>query len=181
MNIKARPTVYNGIQMRSRLEARMAAYLDSCGFEWTYEPRAYATRSGQYLPDFEFPWDGGTVYLEVKGPHPSREGWDGLLDRMEIIRHSEPEAMLAVVSDAMLRTGRFAINLPDPWGWREAQMVRCPDHPDRVHLRTYTLATPSESDDRRLALWCRECDPERSVYLPWLETVDHWVTERDIP
>lgn len=49
---KARPTVYKGIQMRSRLEAGFAAWLDSEGLAWTYEPFAVADGSGQYLPDF---------------------------------------------------------------------------------------------------------------------------------
>jgi hypothetical protein len=49
---KARPTVYEGIAMRSRLEARYAAWLDEVGFEWAYEPCAFANRDRQYLPDF---------------------------------------------------------------------------------------------------------------------------------
>lgn len=50
--LKARPTTYNGIEMRSRLEARYAAWLDSMQFQWTYEPKCFATEQGQYLPDF---------------------------------------------------------------------------------------------------------------------------------
>lgn len=49
---KARPTVYKGIQMRSRLEAGFAAWLDECGLYWEYEGSAYASEKGQYLPDF---------------------------------------------------------------------------------------------------------------------------------
>lgn len=68
---QARPTTYNGIQMRSRLEAAAAANLDREGVRWTYEPRCFASGSTQYLPDFEvsYPaeWAG---YLEVK-PTPS--------------------------------------------------------------------------------------------------------------
>lgn len=56
--LPARRTVYQprmggaAIEMRSRLEAKVAAALDNHGFEWTYEPQAFATQSGQYLPDF---------------------------------------------------------------------------------------------------------------------------------
>lgn len=51
-NIPARPTLYNGIQMRSRLEAGFAAWLDRYKFTWQYEPQTFATERGQYLPDF---------------------------------------------------------------------------------------------------------------------------------
>ena len=37
-NIKAHPTKYNGVQFRSRLEARWAAFFDLAGWEWEYEP-----------------------------------------------------------------------------------------------------------------------------------------------
>ena len=32
------PTMYNGVQFRSRLEARWAAFFDLCGWQWEYEP-----------------------------------------------------------------------------------------------------------------------------------------------
>ena len=50
---KPRPTVYKGIQMRSRLEAGFAAWLDGRFIKWHYEPCAFADERGQYLPDFE--------------------------------------------------------------------------------------------------------------------------------
>lgn len=53
--VPGRPTVYNGIQMRSRLEATYAEWLDTNGIVWHYEPRAYASQLGQYLPDFVLP------------------------------------------------------------------------------------------------------------------------------
>lgn len=71
--LKARPTVYNGIKMRSRLEAGFAAWLDAEHFEWEYEPCAFATEDGQYLPDFRLrevsvTWVDAPqiVYVEVK-------------------------------------------------------------------------------------------------------------------
>lgn len=47
--IPAKPTLYGGYQMRSRLEARWAAMLDELGWEWRYEP-CYLD---DWLPDFE--------------------------------------------------------------------------------------------------------------------------------
>lgn len=90
----ARPTTYRGIPMRSRLEATMAALLDSMGFPWRYEPRAFAGLGGQYLPDFEVERPGeGRFYVEVK---PTLEKAMLVLPRMQIIWESEPNAHLLV-------------------------------------------------------------------------------------
>lgn len=70
----ARKTVYNGIEMRSRLEARVAAWLDRAGFGWQYEPAAFKMqRGGEYLPDFSF------------GPLPQGLGWGGALSAGELV------------------------------------------------------------------------------------------------
>lgn len=42
------PTVYRGVQMRSRLEARYAALFDILGIRWEYEP----VDLRGYVPDF---------------------------------------------------------------------------------------------------------------------------------
>ena len=61
--IQARPTLYNGIQMRSRLEADYASCLDRGGIDWKYEPTCFAGPDGQWLPDFKTKPGG---YIEVK-------------------------------------------------------------------------------------------------------------------
>ena len=63
--IKALPTTYNGVQFKSRTEARWAAYFDLMGVEWRYEDEAYELPSGGYLPDFYLPKHD--VFAEVKG------------------------------------------------------------------------------------------------------------------
>jgi hypothetical protein len=95
--IPARRTIYNGIPMRSRLEARYAAWLDRQHIHWDYEPNAFASPDGQYLPDFRLHDIGilagrRTVYVEVKpGPeHFSR----AVIDQTLIIFDSEPDACL---------------------------------------------------------------------------------------
>lgn len=42
------PTVYKGVQFRSRLEAKWACFFDLCGWEWAYEP----VDLPGYIPDF---------------------------------------------------------------------------------------------------------------------------------
>jgi hypothetical protein len=36
--IKAHPTMYSGVQFRSRLEATWAAFFDLANWQWKYEP-----------------------------------------------------------------------------------------------------------------------------------------------
>jgi hypothetical protein len=45
---KGRPTVYAGIEFRSRLEARWACLFDRLGVRWVYEP----LDGNRYTPDF---------------------------------------------------------------------------------------------------------------------------------
>ncbi len=51
MRIKAIPTRYAGVQFRSRLEARWAAYFDLIGAKWDYEPLDF----DGWIPDFILP------------------------------------------------------------------------------------------------------------------------------
>ena len=104
--IAARPTTYNGIPMRSRLEARFAADLDAEGSEWIYEPRAYANADGQYLPDFQITKTATgaqpqPTFIEVR---PTIEGAYRAMAQMPVIWDSEPDALLLVVA-------------PDLWLW----------------------------------------------------------------
>lgn len=92
--IPARPTTYRGVPMRSRLEASFAAGLDDIETPWTYEPRAFASQAGQYLPDFDVSANGVSAYIEVR---PTLEAALSALERMQIIWESEPQALLLVV------------------------------------------------------------------------------------
>jgi hypothetical protein len=91
--IKARPTVYKGIKMRSRLEAAFAQELDARDLEfgWKYEPECFADESGQYLPDFQYL----DIYYEVKPPNAD---FAAALKRMHVIRSTWSRAPLFVVT-----------------------------------------------------------------------------------
>lgn len=95
---KARPTVYKGIQMRSRLEADYAASLERGYDTWAYEPKCFAGPEGQWLPDFQITTDPEfTWYVEVKPESVIVSGFAQILKRMEIARLSEPHAHLQLV------------------------------------------------------------------------------------
>jgi hypothetical protein len=100
----ARPTTYNGIPMRSRLEARFAADMDRQSAVWVYEPRAYASPDGQYLPDFQILEYGGKavqppLFFEVR---PTVERAYLAMERMAIIWASEPTADLCIAVPGQL-------------------------------------------------------------------------------
>jgi len=68
-------THYNGYHFRSRLEARVAIFLDNIGWKWRYELEGFEFSDGtRYLPDFLVidPTTGaGLFYIEVKGQNPT--------------------------------------------------------------------------------------------------------------
>jgi hypothetical protein len=77
-HIAAIPTLYNGIQYRSRLEARFAEWLDAQKVDFQYEPGTVEGLGfNNYQPDFAVKWrnecngHGGyqlhvNLYIEVK-------------------------------------------------------------------------------------------------------------------
>lgn len=115
--------MYNGIQMRSRLEATFAAATDRNGLRWEYEPRAYgATGRRQYLPDFEIWLDDGrySCLVEVR---PTVEQAFLAMDRMTVIWESDPEAILIVTTPhgpswSSIGKGQVWALVDLPWGWR---------------------------------------------------------------
>lgn len=100
--LKARPTTYAGVKMRSRLEADYARHLDATGIQWVYESRCFAGPPGQYLPDFELA--GAGAFVEVKpadlyltDEESGEENIHEALRKMEIIWLTEPNAWLFLV------------------------------------------------------------------------------------
>lgn len=66
MQPKAIPTVYKGVQFKSRLEADVAFFLDGIGCKWEYEPVSFLLDNGvHYWPDFWLPEQ--RVWIEVRG------------------------------------------------------------------------------------------------------------------
>ncbi len=102
--IPARPTTYNGVKMRSRLEAAYAEQFDAFGWSWEYEPGCFSSYSGQYLPDFRLVLNElspeAFTYVEVK-PHITVEQAATEVGKMthwwSTIKASEPEAAAFVL------------------------------------------------------------------------------------
>lgn len=61
-NISSKPTIYNDILFRSRLEARWAAFFDLLGFKYDYEPVDLVGWS----PDFLLRGKNSNIFIEVK-------------------------------------------------------------------------------------------------------------------
>lgn len=59
--IKAIPTTYSGVNFRSRLEARWAAFFDLAGIRWDYEPLDMEGWTPDFRLDLQEP-----LYAEVK-------------------------------------------------------------------------------------------------------------------
>jgi hypothetical protein len=59
------PTTYAGVEFRSRLEAKWAAFFDLVGWKWTYEPLDYPG----WIPDFMLAGVPRGILVEVKPEH----------------------------------------------------------------------------------------------------------------
>lgn len=128
-----RSTLYRGIRMRSRLEAFTASWLDSIGLAWVYEPDCFADETGQYLPDFcleaglQVLGQRRPCYLEVKPAGLTAERVHGLLQAMERIWSSNPEAALLIFSpsEATAVHPPLRLRLPPGVTFGDACWLRC--------------------------------------------------------
>lgn len=66
-DLDAIPSIYRGVAMRSRLEARWAVWMDCLGVLWEYEPAAIRLDGRNRWPDFWLPEQ--EVWIEVKPLH----------------------------------------------------------------------------------------------------------------
>lgn len=64
--IEAIPTIYRGVQLRSRLESQACLLFDKLLWKWVYEPCNYLLENGvQYRPDFWLP--DHQMFVETRG------------------------------------------------------------------------------------------------------------------
>ena len=99
--IKAIPATYNGVQFRSRTEARWAVFFDALGVRWEYEHEGYQLPSGWYLPDFWLPEVSGGMFAEIKP------------------RRAPTERETKAIEELCVATGKMACIFPGtPHEWR---------------------------------------------------------------
>lgn len=104
-NIAAHPTKYNGVEFRSRLEARWAAFFDLIEWEWLYEPVDLLG----WVPDFQLrnlgPDEenrlfgyGRACYIHIPNPFVEIKPFDDckLFDE-EKIRKALPDGSLCLL------------------------------------------------------------------------------------
>jgi hypothetical protein len=69
------PTKYNGVNFRSRLEARWAVFFDTLGIQYFYEYEGFQLPSGWYLPDFWLPEFKKWIEIKPKQRWEDRQQW----------------------------------------------------------------------------------------------------------
>lgn len=94
------PTMYNGVQFRSRLEAKWAALFDLVGWKWEYEPYDLPG----WIPDFVLFGEKENVIVEVK-PFFKLEEYDTkkIVDAITQSGHSEMDILLLGPSTMRLK------------------------------------------------------------------------------
>jgi hypothetical protein len=124
--MKARPTTYKGIKMRSRLEAGLAQWLDQWHFDWEYEPECFASPSGQYLPDFllrdvQIQGEARDLYIECKPRQPDHAMVETIRAQWAVLKVSQPEARMAVMfpRDTEWDSSAYVQTVPHfvDWSW----------------------------------------------------------------
>lgn len=119
--MQARPTTYAGVKMRSRLEAGFAQWLDRAHLAWSYEPRCYASKKGQWLPDFEVfvpvvnKEDADVWLFDVKP-----QGWrdDAQLRRWtDIVAESDPGIRVGVARGSEVVSFTGNLDTPSRFAW----------------------------------------------------------------
>lgn len=91
----SRPTIYRGIEFRSRLEVRFAQHLDELGETWAYEPRVYGPKGRGYLPDFEILASARPTFIEVK---PTVAEAEEAQAKVAVIWETVPEALILIAA-----------------------------------------------------------------------------------
>lgn len=172
MEIRAIPTMYAGVQFRSRLEARWAAFFDLLGWEWEYEPidlkgwiPDFLLRGRSSLPCFDWANVEG-VLVEVKPcisfPCPIAEQIDrsGIPPQFEamIVGRSIPVGTSVETSDGYA-IGWMRGN-PTPWQHRAGMR---PIWGDAI-CQVFAPEDEWEPDAGRIGLyhskdWQLRCDP----------------------
>jgi hypothetical protein len=106
---KSIPTLYNGIQFRSRLEATWAAFFDVIGWEWEYEPALF--EGPGWTPDFLL--KGRNTLVEVK-PEIDPSEWSDMEAVEYAFKRPVPEGFLLMFVGVFPVPGLLIAADPEP-------------------------------------------------------------------
>lgn len=118
MKFVAKPTTYNGVRFRSRLEARWAAFFDLCEWGWEYEPVDGET----WTPDFAVNGAYGRIWVEVK-PITWPADFDAAIrvvenaPELEKVRAANTDGERLVLGIGPHKEDLFGIILGGGWGF----------------------------------------------------------------
>jgi hypothetical protein len=132
--VSAIPTLWRGIQFRSRLEARWAAFFTELKLPWEYEP----TDLEWYIPDFIINFKRRRLLVEIK---PAQEDLEYAKHKL---KHSgwEGDSLIAISGQSR----EWGVMLDGDTPWDTAMLGYC------LKCKTPTLVSSG-------GRWeCRSCD-----------------------
>lgn len=118
--MKGIPTVYAGVQFRSRLEATWAAFFDQVGWRWTYEPYDLPG----WIPDFVLHL-ANPVLVEVK-PEIAIETLEPHVAKIDTASRSDEVLLVGIdlLPECWMGHGTLGL-LREDGEWGPAFLMRC--------------------------------------------------------
>lgn len=111
------PIIYNGVEMRSKMEARTAYVFDQLDIDWEYEPQSFFLQNGMtYIPDF-YLRDLDT-WVEVKGVMKNK-------DKKQIDFLNQEKKEIVVVMEDKLRFYEYNEYSNNEWGDQPLYIGKC--------------------------------------------------------
>ena len=131
--LKAIETIYGGIQFRSRLEARWAAFFDAIGWSWVYEP----FDGDYYIPDFLITGDR-PMLVEVR-PAVTKAEYEAQIQTIKVPEWKGDVLILGASPFPKLSSWKCAVpagllgewaqwsgpSEPGEWSWANAEWHDC--------------------------------------------------------
>ena len=111
------PTMYRGVLMRSRTEARWAALFDEMDWDWSYEPIDLPG----WIPDFVLKFPYAPLLVEIKSTS------EDFKDAMEKADRSGYEGEIVVLGCDLgfLTRGHFRERYDDSFEWHQVDFFQC--------------------------------------------------------
>lgn len=147
--IEPKPTAYQGVEFRSRLEAQWACMFDLCGVKWEYEP---PIDLDGWLPDFALKARECDVFAEVK---PTRTGIPVYLDGFDDPYGFEADYSDEAFDKAKAHQSNVQVMLlaSGPVEWFLGSLMDPPDHAEYLWIDVHNQISPWDTRDGIAAKW----------------------------